>query len=56
MKLLSVLQFLEVNLTSFPPKCFFQKNEIEKFKRVFLTLCLCFEKYQYSSKQQRSSQ
>ena len=27
-------KFLEVNLTSFPPKCFIQKNKIE----------LCFEK------------
>ena len=34
MKLLSLLNFLEVNLTSFPPKCFIQKNKIE----------LCFEK------------
>ena len=34
MKLLSLLHFLEVNLTSFPPKCLFQKNKIEKFKTV----------------------
>ena len=34
MKLLSLSHFLEVNLTSFLPKCFFQKNEIEKFITV----------------------
>ena len=34
MELLSFLHLLEVNLTSFPPKCFFQKNDIEKFKTV----------------------
>ena len=34
MKLLSLLHFLEVNLTSFPPKCFFQKNKIEIFKTI----------------------
>ena len=48
MKLLFLLHFLKVNLTSFPPKYFFQKNNIEKFKRsptvCFLTRRLCFEK------------
>ena len=34
MKLLSLLHFLEINLISFPPKCFFQKNAKEKIKTV----------------------
>ena len=42
------LTFLEVNLTSIPPKYCFQKNEIENSKRFstvcFLTRRLCFEK------------
>ena len=37
MKLLSLLHLMEVNLTSFPLKCFFQKNKIEKFKRFIFS-------------------
>ena len=48
MKLLSLLHLMEVNLTSVPPKSFFHKNKVEKFKTVsngcFLTRRLCFEK------------
>ena len=38
---------LEVNLTSFPPKCFFLKNKKEIFKTVPMVCFLssaCFEK------------
>ena len=31
---LSLLQFLEVNLTSFSPKCSLHKNKVENFKTV----------------------
>ena len=32
MKLLSLLHYMKANLTSFPPKCFFQKNRRIKSK------------------------